>query len=993
MTVSSPRLSPVRPPEADILPALIARARLSPTEAQAGNATGRKLIAQCRAADNGLAAKFLQQFGLGTREGVAVLALAESFLRVPDPSTAAALIGDKLGDRDWASHRGKAGSALIDSAGLALALTGSLLGDDGDRSALFSFIERAGEPFVRKAVAAAMALVGNQFVLGRTIEEAQRKAKPFLRDGFRYSFDMLGEGARTADNAQANLGSYAAAIAAIGKAQKSRGDLIARDNISVKLSAIHPRFEVLQAKRCVPELIERMLPLCEQAASLGIGLTVDAEESERLEMSLDVLEALAAAQSLSGWDGLGLAVQAYQKRAASVIDWADRLGASQRRRMFVRLVKGAYWDSEIKHAQQRGLEDFPVFTRKPATDISYLACARDMLAATNLYPAFATHNARTVASIVAMAGSRRDFEFQRLHGMGTGLYDAMVTEDDYSCRIYAPVGGHKELLAYLVRRLLENGANSSFVNLLADRGISDDELLADPEELLGDIAMAAPGIVLPRDLFGVRRNSRGLDLNDARVLARLQHEIEGCPVATAEEIAATPPAIEAALAAARRAAPAWRATTAETRAACLERLADAMEADHVAYFALLMSEAGKTLADAEGEIREAVDFCRYYAAEARRLMSAPVALPGPTGEENRLQLVGRGVFLCIAPWNFPLAIFIGQVAAALAAGNAVIAKAAPQTPMVAARVARAVIAAGVPKDVFHMLAGGAAVGAALVGDARIDGVAFTGSTATAKGIARTLLDNPQRPLVPLIAETGGINAMIVDSTALPEQVADDVITSAFRSAGQRCSALRLLCVQEDVANGILAMIKGAMAELVIGDPLHFATDVGPVIDSEAKARLEGWITSHKTGVIARCPLPKTAVGDFISPTMIRLGGVAELDREVFGPVLHVVTWKAGELDALLDAIDGAGFGLTMGVHSRINRVHEAVQRRANVGNLYINRSMIGAIVGSQPFGGERLSGTGPKAGGPHYLPRFCLERTVSTDTTSAGGNAALLAGI
>ncbi len=1013
MTHTQPRLSAVRPPEADMLPALIARARLTPAEARAGDAAGRRLIAQCRAADSGLAAKFLQQFGLGTREGVAVLALAESFLRVPDPSTAAALIGDKLGDRDWASHRGKAGSTLIDSAGLALALTGSLLGEDSDRSALLGLVERAGEPFVRKAVAAAMALVGNQFVLGRTIEEAQRKAKPFLRDGFRYSFDMLGEGARTSDDAQRNLDSYTAAITAIGKAQKGRGDLIARDNISVKLSAIHPRFEVLQANRCIPELIERMLPLCEQAAGLGIGLTVDAEESERLELSLDVLEALASARSLSGWDGLGLAVQAYQKRAGSVVAWADEVGASQKRRMFVRLVKGAYWDSEIKHAQERGLADFPVFTRKPATDLSYLACARDMLAAQNLYPAFATHNARTVASIVAMADKRRDFEFQRLHGMGTGLYDAMVAEQGYSCRIYAPVGGHKELLAYLVRRLLENGANSSFVNLLADRGISDDDLLADPEELLGDVAALASGIVLPRDLFGARRNSQGHDLNDADVLAGLARGIEAHLVAPAkagagqgsahrfsgpglrrgdELVDADTAAIEAALAAAKRAAPAWRATSAETRAACLERLADAMEADHAGYFALLMAEAGKTLADAEGEAREAVDFCRYYAAEARRLMAAPVALPGPTGEENRLRLAGRGVFLCVAPWNFPLAIFIGQVAAALAAGNAVIAKPAPQTPLVAARVAKAVIAAGVPKDVFHMLAGGAEVGAALVGDARVDGVAFTGSTATAKGIARTLLDDPKRPLVPLIAETGGINAMIVDSTALPEQVADDVVTSAFRSAGQRCSALRLLCVQEDVADGIIAMIKGAMAELVIGDPLDFATDIGPVIDAAAKARLEGWITLHEAHVIARCALPSGLSGNFVAPTMIRLGSVADLDREVFGPVLHVVTWKAGKLNALLDAIDATGFGLTMGVHSRIGRVHEAVERRANVGNLYVNRSMIGAIVGSQPFGGERLSGTGPKAGGPHYLPRFCVERTVSVDTTSAGGNAALLAG-
>jgi RHH-type transcriptional regulator, proline utilization regulon repressor / proline dehydrogenase / delta 1-pyrroline-5-carboxylate dehydrogenase len=984
------RLSPVRPAEAAILPALIERARLTPTEAAAAMTLGRELVAGCRREDTGLAAKFLQQFSLATQEGVAILALAEAYLRVPDPATAAALIGDKLADRHWAAHRGKAGSALIDSAGIALALTGSLLDQDTDRSALFGLVERAGEPFVRKAVAAAMALVGNQFVLGRTIEEAQKRAKPFLRAGFRYSFDMLGEGARTAEDAARNLAAYADAIAAIGAGQKGRETLIARDNISVKLSAIHPRFEVLQERRCIPELIERMLPLCEQSATLGIGLTVDAEESERLEMSLDVLEALAAAPALVGWDGLGLAVQAYQKRAASVISWADATGAAHKRRMFVRLVKGAYWDSEIKHAQERGLADFPVFARKPATDLSYLACARAMLAANNLYPAFATHNARTVASIAAMAGPRRDFEFQRLHGMGTGLYDAMVAEQGYACRIYAPVGGHKELLAYLVRRLLENGANSSFVNLLADRGVSDAELLADPEHLLGDIHAAPSAIILPGALFGARRNSQGHDLNDRDELARLAHDVASFRPVKAR----APVEIDTALVAAKRAASAWRATPVATRAACLDRMADALEADYATYYALLMGEAGKTLADAQGEVREAVDFCRYYAAQARRLMAEPVDLPGPTGEENRMRLVGRGVFLCIAPWNFPLAIFLGQVAAALVTGNAVIAKPAPQTPMIAHHAVDALIAAGVPQNVLHIITGGAETGAALVADARIDGVAFTGSTATARAIAKGLLEDPTRPLVPLIAETGGINAMIVDSTALPEQVADDVITSAFRSAGQRCSALRLLCVQEDVAEAMIAMIKGAMAELVIGDPRDFATDVGPVIDAAAKARLEGWIALHEDRLIARCPLPPACDhGHFVAPTMIRLAQVADLDREVFGPVLHVVTWKAGKLEALLEAIDASGYGLTMGVHSRISKVHEAIEARANVGNLYVNRSMIGAIVGSQPFGGEGLSGTGPKAGGPHYLPRFCLERTVSIDTSSAGGNAALLAGI
>jgi RHH-type transcriptional regulator, proline utilization regulon repressor / proline dehydrogenase / delta 1-pyrroline-5-carboxylate dehydrogenase len=614
-----------------------------------------------------------------------------------------------------------------------------------------------------------------------------------------------------------------------------------------------------------------------------------------------------------------------------------------------------------------------------------------MLAADHLYPAFATHNARTVASIAAMAGNRRDFEFQRLHGMGVGLYEDMVENQDYGCRIYAPVGGHTQLLAYLVRRLLENGANSSFVNLLADKAVSVEELLADPEALLGPVDAPSPGIVLPADMFGKRRNSKGHDLNDDAVLAEIEEGIANAPVPGLVRDADAA-AINAALSAAKKAAPAWRATPAEERAACLDRLADAIEANSPACFAILASESGKTLTDAEGEVREAVDFCRYYAAEARRLLAAPISLPGPTGEENRTRLVGRGVFLCIAPWNFPLAIFIGQVAAALAAGNAVIAKPAPQTPHVAALVSQAVYAAGIPKAVYHCLTGGTEVGAALVADARTDGVAFTGSTATAKAIARSLLDDDKRPLVPLIAETGGINAMIVDSTALPEQVADDVVTSAFRSAGQRCSALRLLCVQEDVADSMIAMIKGAMAQLVIGDPRHRETDVGPVIDGAAQATLDAWTAQNQAQIVAQCEIPPGLNGHYVAPTMIRLKAVSDLNQEVFGPILHIVTWRAGKLDALLDAIDATGYGLTMGVHSRIGRVHEAIEARANVGNLYINRSMIGAIVGSQPFGGERLSGTGPKAGGPYYLPRFCTERTVSIDTTSAGGNAALLSG-
>ena len=980
-----------RAPEPAVLASLLPSAALTPAERGRVEATALGLLADLRAAQgSGWVNRFLQQYRLNTAEGVALLSLAEAFLRVPDAETADALIKDKIGGADWGAHAGQSDSLLVNSATWGLVLTRAVVGEGaegGRASVLRKLINRAGEPFVRQAVGAAMRMMGQIFVMGRTIDEAIARADAAEHKGFTASFDMLGEAARTFEDGRRYYDSYAAAIDAAGRLANARGH-----SISIKLSALHPRYETAHAAACVPELTEMLVALAAKAAGYGIGLTVDAEETERLMMSLDIIEAAARAPALKGWDGFGMAAQAYGKRALAVVTWAQALGEATGRKLTVRLVKGAYWDSEIKRTQVEGLTDYPLFTRKAATDVSYLACARAMLAAPNIFPAFATHNALTVATIIEWAGAdRAGFEFQRLHGMGEGLYERLVREESYACRSYAPVGGHRDLLAYLVRRLLENGANSSFVHQLADANVSDAELLADPAARIAAVGGSAhPSIPLPRDLYAPDRvNSAGLDLADAAVLAETARDIagHGAPAHSAPPPADTPASVAAAVAAANAAFPAWDATPVEARAAALERLAELLEAHRTQLMALAVHEAKKTIPDALAEVREAVDFCRYYAVEARRHF-VPLPLPGPTGERNALRLAGRGVFACIAPWNFPLAIFLGQVAAALAAGNTVVAKPAPQTPRIAAAAVELAWRAGIPEDALRLVTGGAEVGNALTGDPRIAGVAFTGSTATARAIARSLLEDERRPLVPLIAETGGLNAMVVDSTALPEQVVIDVITSAFRSAGQRCSALRLLVLQEDIAERTLAMLKGAMDTLVVGDPADPATDVGPVIDAAAQARLEAYRQSMKDRWVHSIAAPSGST--FVAPTVIRLDAIADLKQEWFGPLLHVTTWAAGDLEATVEAINASGYGLTMGLHSRIASTAERVEALARVGNLYVNRSMIGAVVGSQPFGGERLSGTGPKAGGPHYLPRFAVERTVSVDTTSAGGNATLL---
>ncbi|MDH7973562.1 bifunctional proline dehydrogenase/L-glutamate gamma-semialdehyde dehydrogenase PutA [Sphingomonas sp. AR_OL41] len=979
-----------RASEPDVLKPLLDRAALTPESRRRVLDHALGLLADLRAAQGkGWVNQFLQEYRLNSSEGVALLSLAEAFLRVPDPATADMLIADKIGDADWRSHTGKSNSLLVNSATWGLVVGRVLVGEEG--GALRRLISRAGEPFVRQAVGAAMRMMGEIFVMGRTIDEASKRMRRPEHKGFTASFDMLGEAARTTADAERYFKAYVDAVDAVGE------DPAAGHSISVKLSALHPRYEVAQWRHCVPALTEMLEALAVQAANKGIALTVDAEESERLEMSLDIIGAVAALPSLKGWDGFGMAVQAYGKRARPVVAWADALD----RVMNVRLVKGAYWDSEIKRTQVEGLGDYPLFTRKAATDVSYLAVARDMLDAKNIRPAFASHNALTVATILEWAGNARDFEFQRLHGMGDGLYERLVREQGYHCRIYAPVGGHRDLLAYLVRRLLENGANSSFVHQLADERLSETEILADPVARIVAVGGTRhPGIPLPIDLFGPeRRNSAGIDLSDPDVLNATAAAVTSplpftggvgggaSSAATSTSKVSSAADVGAAIARAAAALPGWSATPVAERAACLDRLADLLEEQRERLMAICVQEAFKSIPDAIGEVREAADFCRYYAQQAR-IGLLPIELPGPTGERNMLHLTGRGVWATIAPWNFPLAIFLGQCVAALVAGNSVVAKPAPQTPRIAAAAVELAHRAGVPLDALIFLPGGPEVGAALTADRRIMGVAFTGSTATARKIARSLLEDDSRPIVPLIAETGGINAMIVDSTALPEQVVVDVVTSAFRSAGQRCSALRLLLLQEEIADNVIEMLSGAMDLLTLGDPGDPETDIGPVIDQAAYDKLMAYRDRAKDRIVKTIAAPAT--GLFVPPTLIRIDDIDQLDAEWFGPVLHVATWPSGKLSETIAAINAKGYGLTMGLHSRIARAAELAENEAAVGNLYINRSMIGAVVGSQPFGGEGLSGTGPKAGGPHYLHRFVAERSVSIDTTSAGGNATLL---
>ncbi|MCJ0762434.1 trifunctional transcriptional regulator/proline dehydrogenase/L-glutamate gamma-semialdehyde dehydrogenase [Variovorax terrae] len=1011
-----------RLPEPVALPPLLARARLPAVQAQASQALAQRLartLRQRKAGSGraGLVQGLLQEFSLSSQEGVALMCLAEALLRIPDRATRDLLIRDKIAHGQWQAHLGKSPSLFVNAATWGLLLTGRLVAthsEAGLSSALGRLVGRGGEPLIRKGVDMAMRMMGEQFVTGETIAQALAHARPLEAQGFRYSYDMLGEAALTAQDAQRYLCDYEQAIHAIGQASAGRG-VYEGPGISVKLSALHPRYSRAQQARVMAELYPVLRGLAVLARQYDIGLNIDAEEADRLELSLDLLERLCFEPALQGWNGIGFVVQAYQKRCPFVIDHLIALARRSGHRLMVRLVKGAYWDSEIKRAQVEGLDGYPVYTRKPYTDVSYLACARQLLAAPEaVYPQFATHNAQTLAAVYELAGPDRytpgQYEFQCLHGMGEPLYEQVVgpVADGRlgrPCRIYAPVGTHETLLAYLVRRLLENGANTSFVNRIADPSIGLDLLVQDPVQAVEDIAAREgvlgaphPAIALPRELYGAARvNSRGLDLASDEVLGRLAAglqagaaeswtarpmlAVDGAPAGAGmapvrnpadhrDQVGqvrdATAAEVDAALAHAVQAAPGWAATAPAARAAALEGAAEALQADMPRLMGLLMREAGKTAANAVSEVREAVDFLRFYAAQVR-------------AEFDNATHQALGPVVCISPWNFPLAIFTGQIAAALAAGNAVLAKPAEQTPLIAAEAVRVLWCAGVPRGALQLLPGrGETVGAQLVGDARVQGVMFTGSTDVARLLQHSLagrLDARGRP-VPLIAETGGQNAMIVDSSALAEQVVADVLASAFDSAGQRCSALRVLCVQEDGADRLLEMLRGAMDELRVGRPEVLATDVGPVIDAEAQAGIQRHIDTLRARgrKVYQCPsaadAPALAQGTFIPPTLIELPNLGELQREVFGPVLHVVRYPRQQLEALLADIEATGYGLTLGLHTRIDETIAHVVGRAHAGNVYVNRNMVGAVVGVQPFGGEGLSGTGPKAGGPLYLVRL-----------------------
>ena len=975
---------------------------------------------------------FLQQYGLDTEEGIALMCLAEALLRVPDAATADALIRDKIGSIEWGEHLGESSSTFVNAATFSLMLTGEVLDPPEARQrgmggVLKRAINRLGEPVIRTATGQAMKILGGQFVFGRTIDEALKRAAPERAQGTTHSFDMLGEAAMTFADAEKYRLSYEAALTRL--AREAGAGVSASPGISVKLSALHPKYNFFHADEAKAAMVPMIRALAVKARDADIHFTIDAEEAERLELSLDIIEELVADDDLfrrpdgSRWEGFGLAIQAYQKRGVAVCDWAGKLARRHGRKLFVRLVKGAYWDSEVKLAQVGGYSDYPVFTRKVATDVSYLACAARLFEHSDvLRPAFATHNAYTIAAIKALSEGRA-FEFQRLHGMGEEVYQALRRVEGNNptpVRIYAPVGGHKELLAYLVRRLLENGANTSFVNRMGDADIPAEELVGDPvAELAALSPRRNPAIPLPSAIFGSRKNSAGVDLSDPLVRGPLLEELRALAgrqwsaeptfpsASTGAAVNVTAPhdpshivgtrrdatseEVEAAFNRAAAIQPGWDALGGEARALLLEEAANLFEAHSAEFLSLCQREAGKTLMDAVLELREAVDFLRYYAQGARQQFAAPMILPGPTGEENSLTLHGRGVFATISPWNFPLAIFIGMAAAALAAGNSVIAKPAEQTPLIAGLAVKLCHEAGIPPEALQLLPGAGSVGQMITADPRLAGAAFTGSTDTARAINRALA-NRDGPIATLIAETGGQNAMIVDSSALPEQVVRDVLASAFQSAGQRCSALRVLYLQEDIAGPVLEMICGGFAALTVGDPADLTTDVGPVIDAEAKALLEAHIADCTARGFAVTRLPGTPTkGHFVAPTIIELGSISELARENFGPVLHVVRFKAGELEQVVDAINATGYGLTLGLHSRIAETRRFVQSRAKVGNFYVNRNQIGAVVESQPFGGEGLSGTGPKAGGPHYLARFATERVMCIDTTAAGGNASLLA--
>lgn len=961
---------------------------------------------------------FFQTYSLSTQEGIALMTLAEALLRIPDSATANALIRDKIARTKWVKQGGDVDDWMLRLAGMGLSVS---------KATLEGPLGRMGGPVIRKAMGEGMKVLGGQFVLGQTIEEALKNAAKLEKEkAYLFSYDMLGEGARTMEDAETYFKAYENAIEEIGQSRGGRSDF--RPGISVKLSALYPRYSFAQEAYCVPALTTKLAALCRKAANYNICLTVDAEEVERLETSLKIMRNIIEDITLTGWDGFGIVIQAYGKRCLPLVENLIALARENGRKLQVRLVKGAYWDSEIKKTQVKGLAEYPVFTRKVHTDISYLACAKKLLQARDaVYPMFGTHNAYTVQAVIEMAGGdRTGFEFQRLFGMGDALFDLVLAQEKLPVRIYAPVGVHRDLLPYLVRRLLENGANSSFVNKVFDPAIPPEDLAEDPvEKALDHGLFGHPAIPLPKDIFEGRANSKGLDLDDASTLQQTlagiskmfdrrevfaaslvdghieksgnNYEVKN-PADLTEMVGtaygATQEIVLRGFAAAGRGFPAWNATSAKERAAILNRIADLYEENAIELMMLCVHEAGKTLPDAHGEIREAVDFCRYYAAHGAKDFDPNNGnLRSYTGESNTIMLQGRGAFVCISPWNFPLAIFTGQVVAALMAGNAVLAKPAEQTPFIAQEAVRLMHKAGVPKDVLNLIIGDGRIGEMLVRHKEVAGVAFTGSTNAAWSINRALASK-DGAIVPLIAETGGQNAIIADSSSLTEQVVDDVILSAFGSAGQRCSACRVLFVQEEVADKTIAMLQGAMAELRVGNPQFYQTDIGPLIDEEAFGTLQ----RHKIALdgfgtfIAEAPLSDElkVQGHYFAPIAYEIGSLSDLKQEVFGPALHVIRYRADQLSSIIKEINESGYGLTFGYHTRIDAAAAKAIQEVAAGNIYINRSIIGAVVGVQPFGGNGLSGTGPKAGGPYYLHRFATEKTVSVNTTAAGGNASLV---
>lgn len=1011
--------------ETSCLKSLIAGINLTDEKQKAIEARARELVMQIRQQEKHIKGvdALMQQYDLSTEEGIALMCLAEALLRIPDKATADQLIKDKVADLDFEQYLGQSHSTFVNATTWGLLLTGKIMHESelpGQKlsQSLKKLLEKSSAPLIRRLINQAMKVMAKQFVIGRNIEEALVRSEKGIKKGYRYSFDMLGEAARTLKDAERYFQSYQKAIFAIGK-NKLSTDITQNPGISVKLSALHPRYEYTQQESVVPVLADKLKQLCLLAKKFNLGLTIDAEEADRLDISLDIFERVYRDPELGDWDGLGLAVQSYQKRAFYVIDWLVALYQSVGRRICLRLIKGAYWDYEIKDTQVRGLKDYPVFTRKAATDVSFLACANKLsqLDSQIFYCQFGTHNAYSVAAIMEMMGARRDYEFQCLKGMGNTLYDQILADKNagLSCRIYAPVGEHEDLLPYLVRRLLENGANTSFVNRIHDRQANMEALIQSPLEIIKKYEYTAhPKIPLPINLYGnFRRNSQGLDFSsepERRELAesckkyfkhywdfsrgREKQEIKN-PANHADRVGAvsfvSEDLIENALTEAFHAQFSWNQSGVENRAAILGKIADLLEAERDELMVMLVREGGKTFFDALGEVREAADFCRYYAAQAKKQLT-PKILTGPTGEHNELQMHGRGAVFCISPWNFPLAIFTGQIVAALVSGNTVLAKPAEQTPLIAFRAVQLMHQAGVPKAVLHLLPGeGSRIGKKVISDKRIKAVMFTGSTETAQIINRQIAARDAE-IIPFIAETGGQNAMIADSTALPEQMLVDVMTSAFGSAGQRCSALRVLFLQEEIAGRFIEILKGAMAQLVVDDPRYLSTDVGPVIDEDAKAMLNAHIKkiSQQGKFISQAKLNLTS-GTFVAPTAVEISHLSLLQQEIFGPVLHIIRYKKNALNHVIGQINATGYGLTLGIQTRIQSFADEIQQRIRAGNCYVNRNMIGAVVGVQPFGGEGLSGTGPKAGGPHYLTRLCVERTYAINTTASGGNASLMA--